>query len=226
MMTMLDDLIRMLREAPDGVRELDERIAEHRGWRWRQGIVEGEPFFVNPSGVEVEGGPPAWTRYAELAAQLWPRGWLVNLVYEPTRGDGPLTEPFRSMVAAQAWSRRGDAVLPHETFAATPALAHCVGALRAMQAEIARREASQGRGDGAPRVGDTRIQSAGPVTRVEFWTGADWAAVAGLQRATWTGGVDGPPRCLLEISAARVQADLAAAAGESTVRVKDQERAA
>jgi hypothetical protein len=56
------------------------------------------------------------------------------------------------MVAAQAWSKRGDVVLPHETVAATAALAHCVGALRAMQAEIARRDASQGGGGAASRA--------------------------------------------------------------------------
>lgn len=219
MQVLLDDLIRMLREASSGEKQLDEYIAEHRGWRWRKPIGDGAPFFVDPSGVEHSDGPPAWTADWVLAAQLWPAGWLLSEPYQPSgRGD-------QRLAAVAAWSRRGGAIQPHETMAATPALAHCVGALLAMAVDRAGRQAAQKRADRAPQVGDTRIQSAGPVTRVEFWTGEVWAAVAGLQRATWTGGVDGPPRCLLEISAARVQADLAAAAGESTVRVKDEERA-
>ena len=220
MQVLLDDLIRMLREASSGSREMDEYIAEHCGWRFRLPIGAAGPFFVNPSGVEVEGGPPAVTADCALAMQLWPSGWLLSEAYQP---GGRIDQP---LAAVAAWSRRGDAIQPHETMAATPALAHCVGALLAMAADGARRQAAQKRADRAPQVGDTRIQSAGPVTRVEFWTGEAWAAVAGLQRATWTGGVDGPPRCLLEISAVRVHADLAAAAGESTVRVKDEERAA
>ena len=130
---MSDSLIARLEEATEGSRDLDEQIAlaigiKHRSRRDGRGRSKGQEWFVDShGGVETWANhAPYYTTSIDAALTLVPEGQSIELIVNARSG---LSFAFVGSLDAGRGNR---------DVGATPALALCIAALKARDAQASR----------------------------------------------------------------------------------------
>ena len=130
-MTALQELIARLEKATEGSRELDAEIAVVSGEFLHGKVSKTRPWLVTQAGINRE--PPRYSASIDAALTLVPEDfqWLVR--DDERGGFCNVTSP--DFVAIEGSNGQDESIGKRfPTYAATPALALCIAALRARAA--------------------------------------------------------------------------------------------
>lgn len=117
--TSLSGVIRKLRSAGEGSRDLDEMVGRALGWTLRPVSEHIEEDWFDPRGVRAH-FVPGFSKSIDAAASLVPNGWIWDV-----------TSTGTSWVMHDLTDGNGHHI---STRGATPALALCIAALEALEA--------------------------------------------------------------------------------------------
>lgn len=123
-----DDLISQLATAEAGSLELSNQVAASAGWEFKDGWCRypGETHFVSVHA-------PDFSRSLDAALTLVPEGWVYEVADYGSDSAGPRAALYSSTEEAEI----GEYDLAVGAYAATPALALCIAALKACRARKA-----------------------------------------------------------------------------------------
>jgi hypothetical protein len=130
------DLIRRLKAAPCGSRELSDEVARALGWKEKPDYPRYK--WVTPE-FQRRTRPPDFTQSLDAAMQAIPEGWRWTV---GASRDGT----FRCFLGAGEWTQDRDDYREREGHAATAPLAICAASLRAMDYTAALRATADGGG--------------------------------------------------------------------------------